>query len=104
MESAMRWSQLPLAFSLLGILSFGTGAANPTSGWLLESNKGSNALGIIDPTSARQVAEVAEGGVTGHEIIASPDGKLAYVPIYGNSGVGQPGTDGSNMVVIDLAS
>jgi DNA-binding beta-propeller fold protein YncE len=104
MESAMRWSQLPLAFSLLGILSFGTGAANPTSGWLLVANKGSNALGIIDPTSARQVAEVAEGGVTGHEIIASPDGKLAYVPIYGNSGVGQPGTDGSNMVVIDLAS
>jgi len=26
------------------------------------------------------------------------------VPIYGNSGVGQPGTDGSNMVVIDIAS
>jgi DNA-binding beta-propeller fold protein YncE len=26
------------------------------------------------------------------------------VPIYGNSGVGEPGTDGHNMVVIDLAS
>jgi DNA-binding beta-propeller fold protein YncE len=104
MESAMQWSQLPLAFSVLGILSLGTGAANPTSGWLLVANKGNNALGIIDPAAARQVAEVAEGGVTGHEIIASPDGKLAYVPIYGNSGVGLPGTDGSNMVVIDLAS
>ena len=55
------------------------------------ANKGNNAvLGIIDPAAARQVAEVPEGGVTGHEIIASPDGKLAYVPIYGNSGVGQP--------------
>jgi YVTN family beta-propeller protein len=105
MESAMQWSQLlPLAFSVLGILSFGTGAANPTSGWLLVANKGNNAIGIIDPAAGRQVAEVAEGGVTGHELIASPDGKLAYVPIYGNSGVGQPGTDGSNMVVIDLAS
>src|SRR5580704_5369858 len=100
----MQWSQLPLALSVLGILSFGTGAASPASGWLLVANKGNNALGIIDPTAARQVAEVAEGGVTGHEIVASPDGKLAYVPIYGNSGVGQPGTDGSNMVVIDLAS
>jgi YVTN family beta-propeller protein len=104
MEPAMQWSQLPLAFSVLGILSFGTGAASPASGWLLVANKGNNAMGIIDPAAARQVAEVPEGGVTGHELIASPDGKLAYVPIYGNSGVGQPGTDGSNMIVIDLAS
>ena len=100
----MQWSQLPLAFSVLGLLSFGTGAAGPASGWLLVANKGNNAMGIIDPAAARQVAEVPEGGVTGHELIASPDGKLAYVPIYGNSGVGQPGTDGSNMIVIDLAS
>jgi DNA-binding beta-propeller fold protein YncE len=100
----MRWSLLLLAFSVLSILSFRTGAASPASGWLLVANKGNNAIGIIDPAAGRQVAEVAEGGVTGHELIASPDGKLAYVPIYGNSGVGQPGTDGSNMVVIDLAS
>jgi DNA-binding beta-propeller fold protein YncE len=100
----MRWSQLPLALSVLGMLCFGAAAANPASGWLLVANKGDNSIGIIDPVSGRQVAEVAEGGVTGHEIVASPDGKLAYVPIYGDSGVGQPGTDGTNMVVIDLAS
>jgi DNA-binding beta-propeller fold protein YncE len=45
---------------------------------------------------------VPEGGITGHEVAASPDGRTAYVPIYGNSGVGRPGTDGSNMVVIDI--
>ena len=99
----MRWSQLPLALSVLGMLCFGTAAANPASGWLLVANKDDNRIGIIDPVSGRQVAEVAEGGVTGHEIVASPDGKLAYVPIYGDSGVGQPGTDGTNLVVIDLA-
>ena len=44
-----------------------------------------------------------EGGTTGHEVAASPDGRLAYVPIYGNSGVGKAGTDGHNMVVIDIA-
>jgi YVTN family beta-propeller protein len=55
-------------------------------------------------SAGKQIASVAEGGVTGHEIAASPDGKLAYVPIYGNSGVGQPGTDGTNMVVIGLAT
>jgi YVTN family beta-propeller protein len=42
--------------------------------------------------------------VTGHEVAASPDGKLAFVPIYGDSGVGQPGTDGTNIVVVDLAA
>jgi YVTN family beta-propeller protein len=50
------------------------------------------------------VAEVPEGGITGHEVAASPDGQTAYVPIYGNSGVGKPGTDGRTMAVIDLAS
>src|SRR5271154_745686 len=100
----MRWSQLPLALSVLGMLSFGTVVANAASSWLLVANKGDNSVGIIDPVAAKQVAEVAEGGVTGHEIVTSPDGKLAYVPIYGDSGVGMPGTDGTNMVVIDLAS
>ena len=47
---------------------------------------------------------MAEGGTTGHEVVASPDGKTAYVPIYGNSGVGKPGTDGRTMVAIDIAS
>jgi DNA-binding beta-propeller fold protein YncE len=71
---------------------------------LLVANKGDHSLGIIDPAAGRQFATVPEGGVTGHEVAASPDGRSAYVPIYGNSGVGKPGTDGKNMVVIDLAS
>lgn len=71
---------------------------------LLVANKGDHALGIVDVASGRQVATVDEGGITGHEVVASPDGQFAYVPVYGNSGVGQPGTDGSNMVVIDLAA
>lgn len=80
--------------------------ASPTasSGWLLVANKGDHALGIIDPGGNQQSAEVPEGGITGHEVIASPDGKTAYVPIYGNSGVGKPGTDGTKLAVIDLES
>lgn len=81
-----------------------TSKNSSAGGWLLVANKGDNALGIIDPVTSKQIAEIPEGGVTGHEITASPDGKLAYVPIYGNSGVGQPGTDGSQMVVIDIAA
>jgi len=72
--------------------------------YLLVANKAANTLGLIDPDSGRQVATVPESGITAHEVVASPDGKLAFVPIYGNSGVGQPGTDGSAMDVVDLES
>lgn len=74
------------------------------SGLLLVANKADKTLGIVDPEAGKQLATVDENGTTGHEVAASPDGRLAFVPIYGNSGVGKPGTDGSNMVVIDLAS
>lgn len=74
------------------------------SGLLLVANKGDHSLGIVEPKEGKQVAVVPEGGVTGHEVIASPDGRRAFVPIYGNSGVGKPGTDGTHMVVIDLGN
>ncbi len=73
-------------------------------GYLLVANKGDHTLGVIDTAAGRQIATVHEDGTTGHEVIASPDGKRAFVPIYGNSGVGHAGTDGSLLRVIDLAS
>jgi YVTN family beta-propeller protein len=79
-------------------------STKPAGGLLLVANKGDHTLGIIDPEAGRQVATVEESGVTGHEVIASPDGRTAYVPIYGDSGVGRPGTDGQTMDVIDIAS
>ncbi len=71
---------------------------------LLVAEKGAQSLAIVDPATAKVLASVPEGGITGHEVIASTDGKLAFVPIYGNSGVGKPGTDGQNIAVIDIAS
>jgi len=56
---------------------------------------------IVDPESRRELAKVVVG-VNGHEVTVSKDGRFAYVPIYGNSGVGRPGTDGSTIDVIDL--
>ena len=78
------------------------GAPDNASGWLLVANKGDHTLSVIDPVAARQVRAIDVGEVTGHEIATSPDGRLAYVPIYGNSGVGRPGTDGSTLSVIDI--
>ncbi|MBV9763146.1 MAG: beta-propeller fold lactonase family protein [Acidobacteriaceae bacterium] len=101
-------SRLRLTFSLSVILGFAmaqSGAQSSADGsFLLVANKGEHTLGIVDPSAARQLAAVPEGGVTGHEVAASPDGRTAYVPIYGNSGVGKPGTDGTNMVAIDIAT
>jgi YVTN family beta-propeller protein len=79
-------------------------AGQESSGLLLVANKGDRALGIINPAAGRQVAVVPEDGVTGHEVAASADGKYAFVPIYGNAGVGGHGTDGRLLRVIDLAT
>jgi DNA-binding beta-propeller fold protein YncE len=98
----MTWF-LALSLIFAGLLTPGSAApASSSRGVLLVANKGDQTLGLIDPDTARQVATIAEGGVTGHEVAATPDGKRAFVPIYGNSGVGMPGTDGSTIAVIDL--
>lgn len=91
-------------FVRLGAVVFVAANLSAQGGLLLVAQKGDKSLAIVDPAQGKVLANVAEGGTTGHEVTASPDGRLAYVPIYGNSGVGKPGTDGSNMIVIDLAS
>jgi DNA-binding beta-propeller fold protein YncE len=58
----------------------------------------------VDPRSGKQLAAVPMGGATGLEVAASPDGKSAWVPIYRNSGVGQAGTDGQTISVMDRQS
>jgi DNA-binding beta-propeller fold protein YncE len=78
--------------------------AQAATGWLLVANKGDRTLGIVDVDEGKQIATVPEDGITGHEVAASADGKLAFVPIYGDSGVGSPGTDGQLMRVIDIAT
>lgn len=102
----MRFKLMPLFMTLAGLaagFSVVPAHADSTSaGFLLVCNKGDRTLGIIDPAAGRQIATVAEDGVTGHEVAASPDGARAFVPIYGNSGVGRKGTDGQLMRIIDL--
>jgi DNA-binding beta-propeller fold protein YncE len=87
------------AVSLLAV-----GAVHAQTGRLLVAQKGDRSLAIVDPSAGAVIANVAENGITGHEVAGSPDGRLAFVPIYGNSGVGKPGTDGNNIVVVDVAT
>lgn len=71
---------------------------------LLVVNQGDKNLSVVDVATGRQVATIAEGvtAVHGHEVAASPNGRIAYVPIYGSTGVGKPGLDGHQMLVIDV--
>ena len=85
----------------MGLLPWVAGAQS-----LLVVNQSDTDVSIVDAAAGRQVATVAEKtvGVHGHEITASADGRTAFVPIYGSSGVGKPGIDGHEMLVIDIAA
>lgn len=71
---------------------------------LLVANQGDHTVGIIDPATDAQIAAVPEQDdqIHAHEVIASPDGRTAYAPMYGNVGVGHAGLNGREMLVIDI--
>ena len=90
-----------------GLMAVGAGAGL-AQGRLLVAVKGTQSLVVVDPLAGKVVATISEGKLPGrdtaHEVAASRDGKLAFVPIYGDSGVGKPGSDGRTMVVMDIAA
>ena len=69
---------------------------------LLVTNQGDQSMSLVDPEAGVQIGKVKTNEVRAHEVTASPDGRLAYLPIYGNSGVGKPGTDGHSVEIVDL--
>lgn len=91
-------------FVLLTLSLLFPGRVSAQARTLLAINEAESTLSIIDPKTGRELARIAEGGVAGHEVVASPDGTKAYVPIYSDSFAGRPGSNGSEMVVLDLAS
>lgn len=93
-----------LAAALLSLSSIAAtrNTATKAHALLLVANKADHTVSIVDPDAGRELGAVPVGGVTVHEVAASPDGSFAWAPIYGNSGVGRPGTDGQTISVIDL--
>src|SRR5712692_7969422 len=75
--------------------------APPAGGLLVVANQKEHTVLVVDPDNRRELAKISVG-VNGHEVMASKDGRFAYVPIYGNAGVGRPGSDGSSIDIIDL--
>jgi YVTN family beta-propeller protein len=74
------------------------------SGLLLVVNQDDKNLSVVDPVTNQQLALIDEHQTTmhGHEIAVGPDNRTIYMPIYGNVGVGEPGLNGHEMLVIDL--
>jgi YVTN family beta-propeller protein len=79
----------------------GRDPASSAHGMLVVANQGDHTALLIDPRTRKELMKVTVG-INGHEVAVSPDSRLAYVPIYGNSGVGKPGTDGHAIDIIDL--
>ncbi len=84
-------------------LTVAASSQSTSAGLLAVVNQKEHSVVLVDPVARRAVATIPVG-VNGHELAASPDGTRLYVPIYGNAGVGRPGTDGSTIDVIDVAS
>src|SRR5258708_22168249 len=72
-----------------------------SQGYLFIANQVEHTALVVNLDS-RQVVGKAGVDINGHEVAVAPDGHLGYVPIYGDSGVGRPGTDGNSIHVIDL--
>jgi len=70
---------------------------------LLVVNQVDHTLRVVAPDSGKQISSVSVG-VDGHEVAASPNGELAYVPIYSNVALGNPGTNGRTIDVVNIAS
>src|SRR5580704_5809281 len=100
MSGAISW----LIASVLFLALVGGGGRRPASrahGLLVVANQREHTTLLVDPETRQELAKVIVG-VNGHEVAVSPDSRFAYVPIYGNSGVGKPGTDGTSIDIIDL--
>jgi YVTN family beta-propeller protein len=92
-----------LAVVPMGLLCPPTGSV-ATPGMLLVVNQGDATLSLLDPETGQREVSIAEGvpKMVAHEVAVSPDGRMAYLPLYGDAGVGRPGTDGDTMLVVDL--
>ena len=69
---------------------------------LLVVNQKLNAVQIVDPIAGKTSKTIPTKGIRGHEAVVGPDGRFVFVPIYGDSGVGKPGTDGRSIEILDL--
>ena len=85
------------ALMLMGVVVSNMNAAAQQSGgaqkelWLVVA-KQQPGITLYDARTDEVICK-AKTGISPHEAAFSLDGRVAYVPVYGNANVGQPGTD-----------
>ena len=84
-------------FALVAVICNALGQEKPQS-FLLVLNKAENTLAIVDPQDYKVLTKIPTGEGP-HEVIASADGKLAFVANYGTQQI-----LGSSLSVIDLVA
>jgi YVTN family beta-propeller protein len=94
------------SFVLLSVTAITFAANVPVNtpapqGLLFVANQADHTVLLIDLPTRKPIFS-AGVDINGHEVTVSPDGHFGYVPIYGNSGVGKPGTDGATIHIVDL--
>jgi len=99
----MKWIVFSAALAMLAAALGTWRAGEPTgaAGMLFVANQFDHTANLVDLATRKPIARVGVD-VNGHEVTVSPNRKLGFVPIYGNSGVGKPGTDGATIQVVDL--
>lgn len=102
MKRGSALKKVTAAIFLVGLILVGNpvaarGQTATPSPALLVLDKEDNMLSIIDPATAKTVARIPTGEGP-HEIVASDDGKMAFVANYGGR------TPGNTISVMDLAA
>jgi DNA-binding beta-propeller fold protein YncE len=97
MSTAKIWSIRLLSLGLLATTARLAAPADTPSTALVVVNK-EGSLAIVDPV-ARTVVATVRTGTGPHEVVASSDGKLAFVTNYGGGGA-----SGSTISVIDVVA
>ena len=93
----LRLSVMAACFIAAGMISSRDVMAQTPAAALLVLNKADNSLAIVDPASGKAVGRVPTG-VGPHEVVASSDGKFAFVTNYGDR------EGGTTLSMIDLAA
>ena len=95
MRPRNRWTAASLAVALLVMVA--VAFAQTPSPALLVLEKDDQSLAIVDPGTLKIVGRV-EAGADPHEVVASDDGKFAYISNYGAFG----SNPGHSLSVVDL--
>jgi YVTN family beta-propeller protein len=97
----MKHRLLGISFFACLLLRFGASGDRRPDDLLFVANQMEHTVLLVDAMSKQVVAKVGVD-INGHEVAVSPDGHFGYVPIYGNTWVGKPGSNGSTIHVVDL--